>query len=272
MTTSGPQIARTDPAGSKAPPRNPVIIGGLGGSGTRVVAQFLQLHGYHIGENLNSACDSMDFEPLFKPHIPRVLKATKSANFAYEDLPSDVTRGLAGDFEKCLNLFTTRPGYSYGQPTGWKNPRSLYLWPAYDAFLDTPRFILTIRDGRDMTLSRNTRQFRKYSDLVLGRRWFWSRTRKMLEFWARINSETVDWCKSVLPDRFLVVRYEDACTDPDRELERIGRFVGSDRHCLTQDIVRPTVNIGRYKDSDAARIDSANIRAALARFGYTDRQ
>src|SRR5690348_1121191 len=44
----------------------PVAIGGVGGSGTRVVASFLQMLGYFLGDDLNSELDNLWFTLLFK--------------------------------------------------------------------------------------------------------------------------------------------------------------------------------------------------------------
>ena len=44
----------------------PVIIGGVGGSGTRVVAEIINLLGFYIGDDLNPAKDNLWFLLLFK--------------------------------------------------------------------------------------------------------------------------------------------------------------------------------------------------------------
>lgn len=45
--------------------RGPVVIGGVGGSGTRVVAQLLSGMGFHMGYAVNHACDYQWFGVLF---------------------------------------------------------------------------------------------------------------------------------------------------------------------------------------------------------------
>ena len=44
----------------------PVAIGGIGGSGTRVVVEILQDLGYYVGDDLNPALDNLLFTLLFK--------------------------------------------------------------------------------------------------------------------------------------------------------------------------------------------------------------
>ncbi|MDX1409058.1 MAG: hypothetical protein R3330_13010, partial [Saprospiraceae bacterium] len=42
----------------------PVIVGGIGGSGTRVVAEILQASGVYLGTYLNAALDNVFFARL----------------------------------------------------------------------------------------------------------------------------------------------------------------------------------------------------------------
>ena len=44
----------------------PVAIGGVGGSGTRVVAEVLKCLGFYLGSLLNSSLDNLWFTLLFK--------------------------------------------------------------------------------------------------------------------------------------------------------------------------------------------------------------
>ena len=44
----------------------PLVIGGLGGSGTRVVADILLAQGWYLGQDLNRAKDNLLFTLLFK--------------------------------------------------------------------------------------------------------------------------------------------------------------------------------------------------------------
>ena len=46
--------------------RPPVAIGGVGGSGTRLIAEIVNRLGYYIGGDLNSAADNLWFTLLFK--------------------------------------------------------------------------------------------------------------------------------------------------------------------------------------------------------------
>jgi len=45
---------------------SPVIVGGVGGSGTRVIAELLSNFGYYIGNDLNRSMDNLLYTFLFK--------------------------------------------------------------------------------------------------------------------------------------------------------------------------------------------------------------
>jgi hypothetical protein len=46
--------------------KGPIIIGGLGGSGTRIVAEILKKFGYYLGNDLNIANDNLLYTLLLK--------------------------------------------------------------------------------------------------------------------------------------------------------------------------------------------------------------
>src|SRR5437764_5229198 len=60
----------------------PVAIGGVGGSGTRVVAEILRGLGYHIGDDLNSAADNLWFTLLFKRRAWYLSRRNRSRSVA----------------------------------------------------------------------------------------------------------------------------------------------------------------------------------------------
>src|SRR5579875_3355885 len=51
----------------------PVLVGGVGGSGTRVVAEMLSSRGFFLGEKLNASNDTLDFAER-GPIIHRTLR------------------------------------------------------------------------------------------------------------------------------------------------------------------------------------------------------
>lgn len=72
----------------------PVVVGGVGGSGTRVIAQILMKMGFFMGSDLNDANDNLWFALLFKR--PQWFMKNFDKN------ESEIFKGLS-IFEKVMN-------------------------------------------------------------------------------------------------------------------------------------------------------------------------
>jgi len=57
---------------------SPIIIGGFGGSGTRVIAEILKSCDYNIGIDINKANDDLSFTFFFK--TPKIFTNIKKIN------------------------------------------------------------------------------------------------------------------------------------------------------------------------------------------------
>ena len=68
-----------------------IIIGGVGGSGTRVVAHLLKENGIFIGDNLNNSLDNLDW-----PGIPSIVKNLELT----QTQKTDALRPVFNDFIK----------------------------------------------------------------------------------------------------------------------------------------------------------------------------
>lgn len=70
---------------------HPVVIGGVGGSGTRLIAQCLRELGYFIGHDLNEPCDNLWFTLLFTR-----VEILKSSNKEFNELVEIMLKGMMG--------------------------------------------------------------------------------------------------------------------------------------------------------------------------------
>lgn len=96
----------------------PIAVGGVGGSGTRVVAQILSTAGIYMGDDLNIAHDNLWFTLLFKRQD--ILKATDE------------------EFRNCVSIFV--------RAMTRRHP----LTPAQKKFLETLR--VCPRSCRDVSM------------------------------------------------------------------------------------------------------------------------
>jgi hypothetical protein len=69
----------------------PVVIGGVGGSGTRLIAQYLKEAGFHIGTDLNNANDNLWFTLLFKR-----IEILSSSEEEFDELLRIFINGMTG--------------------------------------------------------------------------------------------------------------------------------------------------------------------------------
>lgn len=237
-------------------PLPPIAIGAVGGSGTRVVADFLQRAGIHMGGVLNGSNDNLWFTFLLK-------RAAWMAEFpgrediaqAYDlfrkislkgaqqhpaqsdtDLIARITKDLAEntmysigvgpeDLDQ-LQAVTGIPETANGQ-WGWKEPNTHVLLPELDQIIPGFRYIHVIRDGLDMALSNNKAQARNWYSKFMDRQLDPQNLTPsdMLDFWLAANTRTMNYGRTKMGNRFHVLSYEALCTDPSREIRRLFAFL-----------------------------------------------
>jgi hypothetical protein len=169
----------------------PVIIGGVGGSGTRVVADIINHLGFYIGDDLNTAKDNLWFLLLFKR--PRWFRRARHANreiFTGLSLLSKVMLQRSGLSWSELRFLVRAVleisifGHNYkgdGRGSwpwvrawnmvlrqskkalshhrwGWKEPNSHIYLDYLAAYYSNVKYIHTIRHGLDMAFSDNQQQ------------------------------------------------------------------------------------------------------------------
>ncbi len=235
----------------------PIVVGGIGGSGTRAVTRILRTGGAYLGSRLNHAEDALDLGEYNARWIRRWLTHPRGSD-------GPMRTELAGVLHQHLS------GMEEPGPWGWKVPKSILLLPFLDGAMPQLRFVHVIRDGRDMAFSENQTHLRKHGDAILGDTGA-VEPRRSIALWAEINERAATYAEEHLGDRYLRVRFEDLCADPETVAARILDFGGLDadaRKCAAE--VEPPASIGRWRARDAALIAELEEVAgpALRRFGY----
>lgn len=267
----------------------PVAIGGLGGSGTRVVARMLQLSGCDIGSRLNGALDNLWFTVLFKRidwtrRAPRPEELELAAALFRRAMTAGLggTPGPAGaqlldslrrDLPpnggwRCgaqvpdLDTLLHSPGAG-GDRWGWKEPNTHVFLPALVRHLPGLRYIHVVRDGLDMAFSHNLQQLRNWSHLYGLPQDEPESPARQLRYWTAANRRALDFGRTHLQDRFLVVSYEAVCAEPLRHWQRLLRFLGQpeDRPLPEEFLIRPC-SIGRAQQQDLSCLPAADVAAA----------
>lgn len=245
----------------------PVAIGGVGGSGTRVVAGALRGAGWYLGDDLNTALDNLWFTLLFK--YPAVLLLSGSE---FEQLLKIFVAGMEGESstprraarvvqlladrrceqhepawlsDRASSLLDPGPGAA-GRAWGWKEPNTHVVLDRLSVALPRMRYVHVVRSGLDMALSDNQNQARLWGPSFGVP--YDGTAESSLRFWCEAQRRVLRAAEA-MPGRFLWLRFEDLCASPEQELARLFEFCGV--HDVEQSVdrvvadVRPPESLGR---------------------------
>jgi sulfotransferase family protein len=247
----------------------PLVIAGVGGSGTRVFDAIARAAGRQMGDRVNESSDALELMDW----ADRWLGPYHAVRVAGEQ-PADVQR-MRDELEQ--SVARHRAG-AIG-PWGWKQPRSIHFLPfLHEAYPDL-RFLHVIRDGRDVAFGRQAPTvLENAGDAVLGPAW---RSRPLpvalIELWSVANELAADYGEGAMGAGYLRVRFEDLCTDAGAVASRVGDFAGAGPHAIGMiDRVARRVqwprSIGAWRRADPEQRDAVQRAgdSALRRFGYGD--
>ena len=247
---------------------SPLVIGGVGGSGTGVVARIVAQARF-MGSNLNRAYDALDFADFDWRWGRRYLSARiYGVPLARERMRVDIQQVV----ERHL-----APLAGERRPWGWKHPHSILLLPFLHQLYPTLRFVHVIRDGRDMAFSENVNQLMRYGDLVVPGRRRAARPADAIAYWAWANRSAAEYGETGMGGSYLRLRFEDLCEAPFAtalDLLRWSGAGGSAPRLARQaiDLVVPPDTLGRWTAAPpravAAVVETG--QDALTRFGYCD--
>jgi hypothetical protein len=222
---------------------HPVAVGGVGGSGTRLVAQWLGELGFHTGEDLNDAHDNLWYSLLFKrrdlllapAHELRALQQVFLARLAGTLEVTPEVRALVEGAAA-----TPHPKYAAGwlaeraasflrDPTpherwAWKEPNTHVLVEQFLALEPRLRYVHLDRNGLAMAYSRNNQQVRLWGPVLLGRE-VDAEPRDKLAYWCAAHRR-MSAIAEQHDGRVLMVRFESLLEDPTAVLARIAAFAG----------------------------------------------
>jgi len=248
----------------------PVVIGATGGSGTRALHEIMTSTGHFMGTHLNSAGDAMAFTTYLDRMINRLVVPSRSLDYDLEAVASGLRKSATDGLRRTAALHLAK--YE-GGPWGWKNPRAMYILPVIEAVYPGFRFVHVIRDGRDMAFSNNQNQLRKHYEALFGVSP--AKTPSPLEsvrVWDLANRTAADWAERWLGARYVRLRYEDLCADPQGAVamlfDRLG--LATERLDAAAACVGQSRSIGRWRERPAEQTAALSSAAAggLARFGY----
>ena len=226
----------------------PVAIGGVGGSGTRLVAAIVREKGVHLGDDLNAANDTLWFTLLFKrreilqctdAEFDLLVEALASALAGGHPVGPDV-RALIRDLavqdrprhpatwlqQRCATLLA-----ALGQPArrdhwGWKEPNTHIVIERLWQRLPTLRYVHVVRHGLDMALSANQNQLALWGPHVLGDDRPATPARS-LAYWCVVHRR-MQQLLAANPQRMHWLDFDALCRDPAPVVDKLCAFLGLD--------------------------------------------
>ncbi|MGB3246334.1 MAG: sulfotransferase [Sulfitobacter sp.] len=272
-----------------------VAVGGLGGSGTRLVAQILQKMGFYLGPVLNPPLDNLLFTLLFKR---REWFAAFPADVEIDRTIRIFAAGMRDGVEQAVNLLAREEverllenargfGADHGRfeavlasgppdldlysGLAWKEPNTHVFLPQLTQRFPNMKYIHVIRNGLDMALSRNRQQL-----LNWGRHYdIQPETEEnlpqaQLRYWLAANHRVIETGDRMGSKQFHLLNYDNLCLGFENEAGRLQKFL--DRHLSDFDLAGfsggiGTGSIGRFREVPARTFTLAD-REAVKQLGF----
>lgn len=279
----------------------PIAIGGVGGSGTRVIAEILTQLGFYLGKDLNTAYDNLWFTLLFKRPCwflknstgkeSQIFKGlnifekamTASLKPRYEELSFIIIaavemmfkghdylgsgRGLWPINRVITMLRSKKADFSRYIGWGWKEPNTHIYLECLHKYFQNLKYIHLIRHGIDMAYSSNQSQLYNWG-MMFGIKVNDSSIplpRLSLKYWNEANRRAITLGQELLRERFLVINFDKLCMNPRREIELLIDFLGLDTKCVNinelERLPKLLKSMGRYKNYDLSIFDKDEIEA-----------
>ncbi len=242
---------------------SPLVVGGIGGSGTRVIATIISRMGYFIGNDLNSALDNLTFTLIFK-RPQWLIKNFKKERPISTGL-SIIEKSMVKDSNFTLRerIFlnkAVREMSKYGHNNqgegkgqwaferkkfikariisdlkkykgwGWKEPNSHLILPLLFEYFPHSKYIHTIRHGLDMAFSSNQQQLFNWASLY-GVNFSGEKDgipAASLKYWIKANQRVFDLKDTYGDEKILILNFDELCKTPSRGIQVIANFLNID--------------------------------------------
>jgi len=252
-----------------------LVVGGSDGSGTRAFVDMLGRLGVPMVIDDTGTLDvhaGCIFDKAGWPALVRVVLAeTKRANYSWEDLPVVQQAMLQTQMEALVKHYgqrgesLRRHGISQGFKVasnvryGLKAPVSMLVLPILRQAFQRIKFLHVVRDGRDVSLSKNKSPVKKfyhvfYDDAKERQENFEAvdgdivfQQAMAMQLWNDWNTQVLDWERRNSDGKtfdYLVMRTEDLMDPRTRltSLKQLADFVGSNKNenelcCLSKETI-----------------------------------
>ena len=246
------------------------MIGGVGGSGTRLIARCLKESGFYLGGDLNSAYDNLWFTLLFKRieilsatdvefnTLVDILINAMAGNNSFTDQQIKTINLLASSDrqqhpahwlrKQAKNLLSCTPPNRASSRWGWKEPNTHIVIDRLAQRIQGLKYIHVARNGLDMAYSKNQNQLRLWGPHLLKNE-FAITPRCSLAYWCQVHRRVLHIGES-MAGNFLFLNYDQFCVHPGNGVRQLLNFVGVQENSLLpklEALVKQPRSIGRFK-------------------------
>jgi Sulfotransferase family len=243
-----------------APLPGPLVIGGLGGSGTRLVAEIAQELGFFLGRDLNRQKDNLWFTLLIKARLwyakqrrapdpdlrpgfdilerrlagtgrlrrPEIVYTARAVSEAARVGHNQTGSGRGGwAFERAMSILRSRGPSTGARGWGWKEPNSHIVLEQLVSRFAGLRYVHTVRHGMEIAHRQKEEELHLWGprfgvEVPAG---VDDLAGAKLRYWAEANKRAASLGRDLLGDRFLLVSYDRLCEDPARGIASLIDFL-----------------------------------------------
>jgi hypothetical protein len=259
----------------------PIVIGGIGGSGTRLVASIMQALRVFIGNDIIFTLDNITYTHLFKRprwyyrnrNNPgqvetgiRILEKSMTNNKSYtpgeflfllkatiemarygHNIEKDGTGKWA--FQRMRKiLFNRQEELNAYNGWGWKEANSHLIVKDLFRFFPEIKYIHTVRHGLDLAYSTTQQQL-----------YIWGpmfgvpvpenkdhEPQASFRYWVEVNRRALELQNELGSDKFLILNFDDLCENPETMVTELIKFTGIK---AAPDQIQNAIGIPRIPDT-----------------------
>jgi hypothetical protein len=249
---------------------DPIWVGGVGGSGTRLISTLLREMGYSLGDFVTN--ESLD--NLFWPPMRKILLSPAS-RVNRRDILANNAFSIFEGFMNESKTFKESPEKSWVA----KVPSCFLMLEDIAGYFPKMKYVHLIRNGMDMAFSRNLMQVREWgfyfgieADNIMRPGNGLSKS-EILDYWIRANDFAVETATELLGDRFLLLSFDDLCLDPDTNLRILMDFIGRPVEDNEIDELKKSIRIpsslNRYRNFDCSDLFNEEQLSSVKKYGFS---
>lgn len=260
------------------PEKKIIAVGGMGGSGTRLIATLLESAGIFMGECMNQAHDNLIFTALFRD-IPYDI-SEKQIRYHYKifitimqgcKLPDEDLNYFLSFIEEKKHLRNIALVYQYIKNYnksnikktgiwGWKEPNTSIFLSRLLEIDDDLIYVHVIRHGLDMAFNSKKTLSKRWAKLITGREYDES-PQFQLSYWVNLNKE-VQMLMIKYPKRIFLLNYDSLCRDYSLPLKELFVFMGFNTIPLNENdlkVIQVPESSGRYQNYDISNFSEEDL-------------